>query len=71
MDAAALQGELGAAARTPLVAGLTEAPSSSMTSAAANAGSSAMSGAAPLAAHGVPGVRRRLQGRAGVGHRAR
>ncbi len=48
LGAAALQNELGAAARSPLVAGLSEAPSSSMTSAAANAGSSAMSGAAPL-----------------------
>ncbi|MHA7652482.1 PE family protein [Mycobacterium sp. ML4] len=48
LSAAALQSELGAAARSPVVAGLAQAPSSSLTSTAVNAGSSAMSGAAPL-----------------------
>lgn len=48
LGAAALQSELGAAASNPLVAGLTGASSPATTSAVANAGSSAMSGAAPL-----------------------
>ncbi len=49
LGAAALQSELGAAARNPLVAGfVSEAASPATTSAVANAGSSAMSGAAPL-----------------------
>jgi hypothetical protein len=47
--AAALQSELGAAARNPLIAGFAaEAVSPGTTSAVANAGSSAMGGAAPL-----------------------
>jgi hypothetical protein len=48
LGAAALQSELGAAARNPLVGSMVEAPSSPMGSAAASAGSSAMSGGAPL-----------------------
>lgn len=49
LGAAALQSQLGAAASNPVLAGFTsEAASSSMASTAANAGSSAMSGAAPL-----------------------
>ncbi|OBJ54495.1 PE family protein [Mycobacterium sp. 1423905.2] len=48
LRAEALPGEAGAAARTPLMSQLIEAPSSPMASAAANAGSSAMGGAAPL-----------------------
>jgi hypothetical protein len=48
LGAAALQSELGAAARNPLVGSMVEAPSSPMASAAASAGSSAMGGGAPL-----------------------
>lgn len=49
LGAAALQSQLGAAASNPLVAGFAaEAASPGTTSAVANAGSSAMSGAAPL-----------------------
>jgi PE family len=48
LSAAALQSELGAAARSPLVAGFAEGPSSSMASTAASAGSSAMGGGAPM-----------------------
>ncbi|MDT5139857.1 MAG: hypothetical protein QOD58_4119 [Mycobacterium sp.] len=48
LGAAALQSELGAAARNPLVGSMVEAPSSPMAAAAASAGSSAMSGGAPL-----------------------
>ncbi|BBX96645.1 PE domain-containing protein [Mycobacterium lacus] len=47
-----LPGAAGTAARTPLMAGLIEAPSSPMAQAAANAGSSAASGAAPLGSMG-------------------
>jgi len=49
LGAAALQSQLGAAASNPVVAGLAaEAVSPATTSAVANAGSSAMGGAAPL-----------------------
>jgi hypothetical protein len=48
LGAAALQSELGAAARNPLVGSMVEAPSSPIASAAAGAGSSAMGGGAPI-----------------------
>ncbi len=51
-SAEAVSGAGGAAARTPLVAGLIEASSSPTAQAAANAGSSVASGAAPLTSMG-------------------